>query len=154
MNKTALILSITGILAYSIPAMPVKAITTDSEQVFTDEIQPYSAGLIVNSRLSVYADNGKLCINGYTISNDTMKSIGFKNIKIEYSSDNSNWSKEKSLSDLLNSSSSSYYLNNYSVSVKGGYYYRVTLKHYAKESGWFGSSQSMENTSNSVWVNS
>ena len=81
-----------------------------------------------------------------------MKSIGFENIKIQHSSDKVNWSKEKDLDDLLKSENNSYYINDYSISVKGGYYYRVTCTHYAKESGLFGSSQSVNNTSNSVWI--
>lgn len=86
------------------------------------------------------------------MSNNSMKSIGYKDISIEYSSDNVHWTEEKSIGDLLKSNSSSYYLNNYSVSVNGGYYYRVSLTHYAKESGLFGSSQSVPNTSESVWI--
>lgn len=81
-----------------------------------------------------------------------MKSIGYKDISIEYSSDNVHWDEEKPNDDLLKSDSRSYYLNDYAVSVKGGYYYCVSLKHYAKESGWLGKSQSVENTSNSVWI--
>lgn len=87
-----------------------------------------------------------------TVSNSSMKSIGYTDISIEYSSDNVNWDEEKPLDNLLKSDSSSYYLNNYSVSVKGGYYYRVSLNHYAEKGGLFGSSQSVSNTSNSVWI--
>ena len=91
-------------------------------------------------------------MNGKTSSNDIMKSIGYTEIKIQYSSDGSNWHTEKQLSDLLKSSTSEYILSNYSASVQGGYFYRVTCKHYAKESGLFGNSQSISNTSNSVWI--
>lgn len=152
MNKTALILSIASILTYSIPTTPVKAITADTEQVFTDEIQPRTVGLITSYEIYVSERNGNLCINGYTKSGNKMKTIGFKDISVEYSSDGVNWNNEKPSFDLLNSDSNSYYLNNYSVSVNGGFYYRVSLNHYAKESGWFGSSQSVSNTSNSVWI--
>ena len=103
--------------------------------------------------LSIDSGDKKIYLTGKTQSNDSMKSIGFKNISIEYSSDGTNWREEKPIDDLLKSDSISYYLNSYSVSVKGGYYYRVKLNHYAKESGWFGSSQSVENTSNSIWIN-
>ena len=76
--------------------------------------------------------------------------IGFKDIVVEYSTNQSNWDTYTTIGDILNSSASSCYLNNYSIPVTNGYYYRVTLKHYAKESGWFGSSQSEPNTSNVV----
>ena len=36
--------------------------------------------------------------------------------------------------------------------VPSGYYYRITCKHYAKENGVFGSSESISNTSNSVYI--
>lgn len=152
MNKAFLALGVAGVLTYSVPAMPVKAVNNSGITTYNYEIQPYTAGLISRYSLSVTSSNGKLCLSGYTLSNSKMKSIGFKNIVIQRSSDGVNWEKEKSLSDILKSDYE-YYLDNYSVSVQGGYYYRVTLTHYAKESGLFGSSQSVNNTSNSVWIN-
>ncbi len=152
MNKTFLALGVAGVLTYSVPAMPVKAINNGGISMYSDEIQPYAAGLISRYSLSATSSNGNLYLNGYTLSNSKMKSIGFKNIVIQRSSDGVHWEKEKSLSDILKSDYE-YYLDNYSVSVQGGYYYRVTCTHYAKESGLFGSSQSVNNTSNSVWIN-
>lgn len=111
-----------------------------------------TAGLISYYNLYVSADNGSIMLSGMTRASLSMKSIGYKDISIEYSSDNVHWTEEKTIDDLLKSNSSSYYLNNYSVSVNGGYYYRVSLTHYAKESGLFGSSQSVPNTSESVWI--
>ena len=152
MNRKVLVLSVVGILTYSVPTMPVKAISDIRTQSVSENNQVRTAGLISNVELSISSSNKKIYINGTTASNTSMKSIGYKDIFVEYSSNGINWHKEKDLDDLLKSDSSSYYLNNYDVSVKGGYYYRVSLTHYAKESGWFGSSQSVENTSNSVWV--
>lgn len=153
MNKKVLILGVAGILMCSVPTMPVKAVSKTPMEIETisDNNQIRTAGLISRYYITVSESSDKLCIRGTTESNSNMKSIGYKDIVIEYSSDGINWSKEKDIDDLLKSGSS-YYLNGYSVSVKGGYYYRVSLTHYAKESGWFGSSQSVENTSNSVWV--
>ena len=151
MNKTFLALGVAGVLTYSVPAMPVKAISNSGTSTYSSEIQPYTAGLISRYSLSATSSNGNLCLNGYTLSNSKMKSIGFKNIVIQRSSDGVHWEKEKSLSDILKFDYE-YYLDNYSVSVQGGYYYRVSLTHYAKESGLFGSSQSVSNTSNSVWI--
>lgn len=152
MNKKALALGVVGILTYSVPTMPVKAVSNVRTQSVSDNNQIRTAGLISNCHLSVSSGTKKIYITGETESTQKMKSIGYTDISIEYSSDNVHWSEEKPNDDLLKSDSSSYYLNDYSVSVKGGYYYRVSLNHYAKESGWFGSSQSVSNTSNSVWI--
>ena len=152
MNKTILALGITGVLIYSIPVMSAKAFTYENATVCNSEIQLYTEGLIYQYFISASSSNNKLVINGYTRSNESMKSIGIKDIVIQYSSDNKNWSKEKSLNDMLSSDSVNYHLNDYSVSVKGGYYYRISCTHYAKEKGLFGSSQSVENTSNSIWI--
>lgn len=152
MNKKALALSIASVLIYSVPAMPVKA-ASDAYTSVSDTNQVRTAGLISNCCLSVLSGRKTLYINGEIEAVGNMKSIGYKDIVVEYSNDNSHWYVENdNIEDLLISNSDSYYLNNYAVSVKGGYYYRVSLTHYAKESGWFGSSQSVENTSNSVWI--
>lgn len=152
MKKTFLALGLAGILIYSIPAMPVKAVSNMSTQTFSTENSARTEGLIRTYSLSVSSSGKTLCINGSTASNNSMKSIGYKNVSVEYSSDGVNWHEEKSIGNLLKSDSLSYYLNNYTVSVKGGYYYRVSCTHYAKEKGLFGSSQSVDNTSNSVWI--
>ena len=153
MKKKALALGIVGVLTYSIPTMPVKATSNTYTQTTSTENQVRTVGLISNMSLSISSGDKKIYITGKTQSNSSMKSIGYTDISIQYSSDGVHWNEEKPNDDLLKSDSSSYYLNNYAVSVKGGYYYCVKLNHYAKESGWFGSSQSVENTSNSVWVN-
>ncbi len=152
MNKTALALGVVGVLTYSVPTMPVKAISNSNTQTVSDSNQIKTAGLISRSYITVSTSSNKLCLNGTTQSNVNMKSIGFKEISIQYSSDGKNWYEEKSIDDILESSSSECSFNNYSISVNGGYYYRVSLTHYAKESGLFGSSQSVDNTSNSVWI--
>lgn len=152
MNKVFLSLGVTGILFYSIPAMPVRAIEINKSVVDEQNELERAAGLLRRYSLSVSSSEKTLYINGATAASDTMQKIGYKNIVIQYSSDGVNWYKEKNIDDLLKTESNSYNLNSYSVSVKGGYYYRVTCTHYAKESGLFGSSQSVDNTSNSVWV--
>ncbi len=81
-----------------------------------------------------------------------MEDIGFKDIVVQRSSDKINWINEVSVGDKLKKSASSYSLAKHSVSVKGGYYYRVKCTHYAKESGWFADTQSIENTSSYVWI--
>lgn len=152
MNKVILAFGVVGIITYSMPTITARTSACNlTASAYSDDIQPHTAGLIYGYYISASASSGKLILNGYTRTNSTMKSIGYKDISIEYSSDGVNWDEEKPLDDLLKSGSS-YYLNDYSVSVVGGYYYRVKLNHYAKESGLFGSSQSVENISNSVWI--
>lgn len=150
MNKILLSFGVVGVLAYCVPAMPTNAISILNSG--NSIVQPYTEGLICSYELTISKYNSKLCLNVKTSSNDIMKSIGITNIKVQYSSDGVNWATEKTLSDMLKSSASEYLLNNYSVSIKGGYYYRISCTHYAKEKGLFGSSQSVENTSKSVWI--
>lgn len=153
MNKIISALCIAAILICNIPTMPAKAVESDlNMQTVSMESQSRTVGLIRKGVLIASASDGKLCINGSTIANDEMKSIGYIDISVEYSSDGVNWYKEKDIDDLLKSNSDTYYLNNYYITVNGGYYYRISCTHYAKEKGLFGSSQSVENTSNSVWI--
>lgn len=154
MNNIFLTLCVTGILIYSVPVMPAKALESSKSYVFYDEQNELTraAGLIYNYSLSVSKSGRTLYINGTTAASDTMQTIGYKNVVVEYSTNGTNWYEEKDLGDLLKSDSKSYYLNSYSVSVKGGRYYRVSCTHYAKEKGLFGKSQSEDNVSDSVWV--
>lgn len=119
----------------------------------TNGVEPYAEWIITNHSLSCSAAKKAVKITATIYCSNTMSKIGFKNIVIQKSSDNVHWSdSSENVDDILKSSASEYYISDYSVSVKGGYYYRVKLTHYAKESGLFGGSQSVENTSNSVWV--
>lgn len=152
MNTIALALGIVSVLLYSTPTINVDVINNETIPITSTDDQTRTAGLIYRYSIGISGTQQKIYINATTVSKDSMKSIGFKDISIEYSSDNSNWHKEKDINDLLKSDSSDYYLNDYSVSVRGGYYYRVKLSFYAKEQGLFGSSQSISCTSNSVWV--
>ena len=154
MIKRFFTLGVVGLLTYSVPTMPVKAISKTPAEIATisDTDQARTSGLISKCYLSVSASNKAIKLSGTTESTLKMKSIGYKDISIEYSSDKTNWHTEKEIDDLLKSDSISYPLDRYEITVKGGYYYRVTLNHYAKESGLFGTSQSVNNTSNSVWI--
>lgn len=119
----------------------------------TNGVEPYAEWLITNHSLSCSAAKKAVKITAKTYCSDTMSKVGFKDIVIQKSSDNVHWNDSgENVDDMLKSSASTYIIENYSVSVKGGYYYRVKLTHYAKESGLFGSSQSVDSTSNSVWV--
>lgn len=152
MNKKIISLGIAAFVLCAIPTISVNAAAVSDTKAVSEEAQPRAKGLISSYRISVSHSGKTLYINGATLSDSSMKSIGYKDISVEYSSDGVKWYNEKDINDLLKSNSSSYYLNNYAVSVKGGYYYRISCTHYAKEKGLFGSSQSVDNTSNSVWI--
>lgn len=153
MNKTVLVLGVVSILTYSVPTTPVKAISNNNSSTVSDENISRTAGLLSNCYITVSSGAKKIVINGKTQAISSMKSIGFKDIVVEYSNDNSHWNVENdNIADLLKSDSSSYNLYSHEIDVKGGYYYRVKLNHYAKEKGFTGSSQSVENISDSVWI--
>lgn len=125
--------------------------TAVSVETAGGEISVMSEGLIYAKSLSISKSGTTLYINASTTSLETMKTIGFKDIVVEYSTDNANWrTYNSSIPDITNSSATSCYISDYAVSVTNGYYYRVTLKHYAKATGLFGSSQTIANTSNVV----
>lgn len=120
MKKTILILCIVGAVAFCSPKVSAAAISNSNTQASVSESQERTAGLITRCNLSVVSSGKNLLINGKTIANASMQTIGYKNVVVEYSSNGTNWYEEKDLGDLLKSNSSSYYLNSYTVPVKGG----------------------------------
>lgn len=152
----ALVPAIVLCIGTPIQAQAAEIDTADKPYITISEINgtvPYAEGLITNHTLSCSSAKKAVKITAKTSASSSMAKIGFKDIIIQKSTDNVHWSDSgENVDDMLKSSASVYYLSDYSVSVSGGYYYRVKLTHYAKESGWFGSSQSVDNTSNSVWV--
>ena len=119
----------------------------------SEEIIPAAAGLITIATISCSAGTKILYVNAKTTASEEMSEIGFTDIKIQRSSDLTTWTTEKTVSDKIKEDAFTYSLANYSVSVQGGYYYRVKLTHYAKEQGWFfPDDQSVTNTSNYVWI--
>lgn len=139
------------------PKMQVSAldIETVSTTVSTDEasVSPLAEGLIES--YFVYCSGGSktLYLTARTKGSETMGKIGFKNITVQRSSDNKSWTTETTISDSISDDALSHSIENYSISVTGGYYYRVKLTHYAKEQTWFfPNSQSVENISSSVWI--
>lgn len=112
-----------------------------------------SVGLIGTFSLSCSSGSKKIYINSSTSGNKKLAKIGVRNIKVQRSSDKKSWTTEKTPSDQINEDAPSHHLSDYSVTVKGGYYYRVVLEHYAKEdTWWFPDEEIISQTSNSVWV--
>lgn len=157
MKKYLLSFCIAGLLCIGTPvqaqAVEFEVAGNDCTMVFeTDNVVPYAEWIITNYSLGCSKADKAVKIIGKTSASAEMSKIGFKDIIIQKSSDNINWEKEVDVGDKITTSASTYSLANYSVSVEGGHFYRVKCTHYAKEKGLFGGSQSVENYSNSVWV--
>ena len=113
----------------------------------------YSTGLIYKYSVSISQSGNTIYMTGNTDCSDTMKSVGFKNIVLQRSSNGTSWSDYFTIGDILNSSTSKCSVSKKNLgTVPTGYYYRVKCTHYAKETGLFGKSESISNTSNSVKV--
>ena len=128
--------------------------TTVPEYLSTVEDGEKATGLIMSFSLQISSSYKKIYLTGTTLGTETMAKIGFKNIEVQRSSNGSTgWTKEFDLSDDLATDKRVHYKDEEQHSVSGGYYYRVKLDHYAKETGWFfPSSQSVTNYSNVIWV--
>lgn len=114
-------------------------------------IVAFATGLISNNSINFSVSGKTLTISGFTTGSEVLKQVGFKDIKVERSSNGTSWTTEKSLGDFL-SSGKNYNLST-TTTVTGGYYYRVTCTHYAKEDVWlFPSTQSISNTTSYVWI--
>ncbi|MEE5994406.1 MAG: hypothetical protein V3G42_14435 [Oscillospiraceae bacterium] len=151
MKKMFSLLLTLVMLNCGITVVPVVAEETfDCEETIAEESIITASYLISNYNLNIYKNGSILYVNALTGSNSTMKTIGFKDVTVEYSTNCSDWYEYRQPFDYTVSSASSCYMTNYPISVTNGYYYRVTLNHYAEASGLFGSSQSVYNTSNVV----
>lgn len=143
------------ICCFSLP-MQTNAAETDQAAVTaasSEEVMPLAAGLISSYSMICAAGTKTIYITATTTGNDVMSKIGFIDITIQRSSDLTNWTTEKTLSDKIKENATTYSLDKYAVSVQGGYYYRVTLTHYAKEQTWFfPDEQSVTSTSAYLWV--
>lgn len=126
---------------------PPVVTTTSTENV-------NAAGLILTYSLQISGTSKKVSISADTLGTETMAKIGFKNIEIQRSTNGSSgWTKELGLDDDIASNTHAHDKVGEQHNVAGGYYYRVKLDHYAKETGWwFPSSQTVTNYSNVVWV--
>lgn len=116
--------------------------------------EPQVANLISDYDLSCYNDSSKVYISSSTVGSAVMAEIGITDIQIQRSANGVNgWTTCVPEFDLTGTNVSAYYVNYYGVSVTSGYYYRVVVTHYAKETGWwFPKSQSFNQTSGVMWM--
>lgn len=157
LKKIAVVLM--AVICLSAP-MQAYAAETEPEQTAaavssTDEaVTPYAAGLISTYSVKCSAGTKEVKIGAQVHAFDTMSKLGFTDMTVERSSTGTgNWTPVAELPDDIAENVSAYSFSNYSVSVTGGYYYRVTVTFYAKEKGWFfPKSQTDSLSSKSVWV--
>ena len=113
----------------------------------------YSLGLISSGLVSISNSGNNLYLSGFTNCSNVMKKVGIIDIRIQQSSNNSDWSNYSSYGDMVKENSAYFSCSNaYIGTVQGGYYYRVVCKHYAKESGLFGRTEKDEDISYSIYV--
>ncbi len=118
-------------------AMPVSAAAQDVKTVNGDA-SVMAEGLIGAYYINISNVNGQLCLNGQVRCDNEMASLGFKELKIEQSTNGSNWTTYRTLGDILTSNDKTCRIEARKESVQSGYYYRVTCTYYAKEKGLLG----------------
>lgn len=121
----------------------------DSGENSGNPAEPNDAFLIISHDLSCYNDSSKVYITSSTLASAVMAEIGIIDIQIQQSANGVNgWTTCVPEFDLTDTNVSAYYVHDYGVPVTYGYYYRVVVTHYAKETGfWFPQSQSVNQTS-------
>ena len=129
----------------------VNADTIDETEVHSSDAIVYSAGLISSYSVSISKNGNTIYMSGSTSCFSSMQSVGFKDVVLQRSTDGINWSNYSNVGDILSSSTYKCSVSNKNLgTVPVGYKYRVICTHYAKETGLFGKSESIANTSNIV----
>ena len=144
-------LCLTAPFSVSAAELPMQICDRSSTgSAYTQQIM--DANLIVSYSLYCRKSNNVLYISSSTIRNKVLAKIGIRDIRIQRSSSGTGgWTDCKPAFDLTETETSACYVDDYAVSVDPGYYYRVTVTHYAKEKGWlFPKSQSVSQTSGVV----
>lgn len=142
----SVLFALTCLCAFPVQANADEEVLNDSTPDLEEIIE--SLGLIYGGSVSCSTGTKQIHIKMETDGAYLMDEIGFTDIQIQrYTS--SGWYTEKSISSVTIANDYSYYLSDYTVSVLGGYSYRVVLNHYARDGSL---TERQGNTSNSVWV--
>lgn len=136
----------------SLPASAADAPEPPAYSAETDSTK--ATGLISGGTLSMSTGTKKVYISATTLGTKQLGKVGFTDILVQRSTNGVNsWVTEVNVPDQIITDSWGHKLSSFAVDVTGGYYYRVVLMHYAKESGWFfPGTQKVENQSNVHWV--
>lgn len=130
---------------------PIQAYAAEGGESTFD---PDSAGLITSYTHSLSSGTSRVLLNASIKASAIMAEIGFKDIKIQKStSSTGSWSTYFAPSNQLATNTKAHSLSNFLIAVPSGYYYRVQMTLYAKETGWFfPDSESITVTTNVVYV--
>lgn len=150
MKTASLAIGLSSILACAYICIPYRVKAYETDYPLCDEDNERTEGLLSRYYLTADKSGGDLLISGYSKSSSSMASIGFTDISIQRSYNGTSWTEEKTINDILINNSSNCTLSGYPVDVLGGYYYRVCVNHYADNGS--GTTQTISNTSNSVWI--
>jgi hypothetical protein len=110
--------------------------------------------LIQSYHLSISAGTKCIYVTASTVGTGVMAEIGFTDIEVQRSSNGySGWTPYLLPNDATDEDTISFDWYNHCINVVHGYYYRVALNHYARESNWpWSDEQSVPDTSNAVYV--
>ncbi len=154
-NKVLSLIFSTFLITSLNPVLGVSASeeATDSSAIEVAIEEVRAAGLISDCELGCSAGSKTVYLTAGVYGTEVMSKIGFKNIKIQRSTNQSTWTTERTVSDMISEDVRFKTVYYYPVTVDGGYYYRIVLDNYAKENTWwFPETQTLTTTSNSVWV--
>lgn len=102
-----------------------------------DPDEPNDVYLITNYSLYCYKISNTIYITSSTVGNKILAEIGITNIQVQRSTNGvSGWETCKPQFALTETSAIAHYVDDYPVYVDSGYYYRVVVTHYAKETGF------------------
>lgn len=134
------------------PSYTAFAVEADLTETAVDgEENVNYVGLIKSKSSSISAGLNKITLNCQTICNGVMAQVGFKEMYIQRSSNGtSGWYFFKFIGEDVVTNRRSYSISGAEHTVVGGYYCRVYMKHYAKNSA--GTTEYSESYSNVVWV--
>ena len=114
-------------------------------------IAPMAAGLLYEHTSFIRAGAGGVYLTSRTGSFSSMKKIGLKNVYLQYSRDNANWSDVRYVGTFLNSNSTFHaFTNKFITASNGAGYYRVKLTHTAYNNPF--DPHDFEQYTNSVWL--
>lgn len=89
-------------------------------------------GLLSNCRISARVGAGGVYMSSQTLSNSIVKKLGLKSVTLQYSPNNATWYDVTTVSNLLGSNTSAYFINDrWFPSTNGAGYYRFKATHIA-----------------------
>ncbi|MBQ8922076.1 MAG: hypothetical protein IJ060_07950 [Oscillospiraceae bacterium] len=113
-----------------------------------------SVGLISNTWRSISKGTKTIYLTAGTESASTMYRIGLTEMYVQRSANGtSGWSSEKFVGNNIDGNTDSSEIEDFPITVVGGYYYRVYLKHYARATSASNSLiEEIPKYSNVLWV--